>query len=379
MRNAIVGMVIGLVIGVVIGATVIAPSLPDVPAKTDDNFEAAERKQEPTWKQPIPKPVVEIQKTWRYTGEYAAGVPLLGELAQRLGQKVDAASGGDTLVPYRDPGSLMPRDEVPGALAAGTLDAAFVSPNAFNKSVPALSVLAGIPFGPPPRELMAWLSKDETKALVSSLFKKAGVHGIPCGILPPQGGGWFTKKIGGLEDLAGLRIALEGLPAEVAEAVGMRPSANRGGQIFTDLEAGRLDGAFLHTPAIDAHLGIQKLAPFAYFPGWHRPSGIMVLAISLNKWKGAKEQTKTIFETACGDNIRYSYAASEAAQFEALKRLQQEGVTIRRWPGRILEAFRESWRNLAANRSEKDEEFAQALQSLTQFRKQYAVWNELSR
>ena len=379
MRNGIVGTVIGLVIGVVIGATVIAPSLPDAAAKRSKQKPAIAAKKDPTWQQPPPKPVVEIQKTWRFTGDHAATMPVLGELAKRLEQRVEIASGGDILLPYRDPGSLVPKEDMAEALAAGTLDAAIIDPAVLTQKSPALSLLAGVPFGPRPRELMAWLSREETKALMALQFEKSGIHGIPCGVVPPQSGGWFTKKIGTVDDLAGLRVAIDGLAGLIAKRVGMLPLPYRGGLIFANFESGKLDGAILHTPAIDVHLGIQKLAPYAYFPGWHKPSGIVLLAINKEKWEAADKKVKTIFEAVCGDNTRYSYAASEAAQFAALKQLQRDGVTIRRWPNQVLKAFRKAWDDIAAEQSDKDEDFSQILQSLRKFRKQYAVWNELSR
>jgi len=372
-------MVIGLVIGVVIGATVIAPSLPVVAGKNGAENSKKPEKKEATWQKPVVRSKAEIQRTWSYTGEYASTVPLLGELAKRLETNVEAASGGDIILPYRDPGSLVPREDIANALASGILDAAFVSASVFAENSPALNLIAGTPFGPPPRELLAWLSQEETKELVTAQFSKNGVHAIPCGVLPPQGGGWFTKKISGSDDLAGLRIALTGLASDVAERVGMEPSSHQGGQIFVHLERGKLDGAFLHTPAIDAHLGIQKLAPFAYFPGWHRSSGLMVLAINLEKWKATAQKAKAILKATCGDNIKFGYAASEAAQFSALKKFQRDGITIRRWPTKILTSLEQAWNDVAAELAEKNKDFAALQKSQAKFRKQYAVWNELSR
>ncbi|MCW9046015.1 MAG: C4-dicarboxylate ABC transporter [Alphaproteobacteria bacterium] len=380
MRSAIVGIVIGLVIGVVVGARVIAPSLPEIStqnAKVSDKAITASKEIE--WKAPPPKPIEEIQKVWRFTGLHTSTLPHLGPLSSRLQSILEEISRGDLHIPYREPGSLVPNDEVFSAVAAGTLDAVFLSPLEWADKSAALNLIGGIPFGPSPHELLAWLSQENIQKSYEEIYHQQNVHGIPCGLTPAQSGGWFRQKIVTVDDLKGKSFAIQGLGAMVVEKIGMIPMKDSGGQIFVGLESGKLDGALFHTPAIDQHLDIQKLAPFAYFPGWQRQAGIVDLLVNLKKWQSLSPTHQVTIKAACGDNLLAGYAAIEAEQFAALNRMQNKGVNVRRWPVAVIAAFKESWEQVAVEQAENDKEFKLLWGDLVQFRKDFALWDEINR
>ncbi len=380
MRSAIVGIVVGLVVGVVIGARVIAPSLPGMAKQEDQSKNQVEQEntKNPEGKAPALKSDAEVQKVWRFTGLHGSKLPHLGALTSRLQSVLEEVSRGDLHIPYREPGALVPDDEIFTAVSSGKLDAAFLSPLEWADKAPALNLLGGIPFGPRPNELLAWISKEDVKQSFQEIYHRENVEGIPCGLIPAQSGGWFRKKFVATKDLKGKSIAIQGFGAKVVEKIGMIPSPDTGGQIFAGLEAGKLDGAIFHTPAIDVHLGIQKLAPYAYFPGWQRQAGIIDLLINLKKWRLLSRTHQATIKAACGDNLLAGYAAIEAEQFKALSQLQSQGVNIRRWPVAVLTDLKKAWGQVANEQAEIDAPFKQLWKNLSVFKKNYSTWNEIN-
>ena len=79
----------------------------------------------------------------------------------------------------------------------------------------------------------------------------------------------------------------------------------------------------------------------------------------------------------CGDNVRQAIAEGEAQQPAALVRHKEKGVQIREWSPEILATLDETWREVAAELSARDEIFKQAYDSLTAWQEEYQTWTEV--
>ena len=90
-----------------------------------------------------------------------------------------------------------------------------------------------------------------------------------------QMAGWFNKEINSLADLRGLKMRIPGLGGEVLQRAGGVPVAMPGSEIFTALQTGVIDATEWVGPYNDLALGLQEIAQYYYYPGWHelaRPS-----------------------------------------------------------------------------------------------------------
>ena len=132
-------------------------------------------------------------------------------------------------------------------------------------------------------------------------------------------------------------------------------------------------------PSIDLKLGFHKMVKHYYFPGWHQPATLFSLMVNLKKWEALSATAKAQIGSVCGDNIRYGIAEGEALQFSALKEMSAMGVNIHRWPTEILQALEKAWREVAAEEAGADANFNRVWRSLSAFRKDYAIWDELGR
>jgi len=387
MRYIIVGIVIGGVIGVMLGTTVVAPRL-DQSAKqlnTEASRTSLERKPSEV---PI-KPKSNLDLTlakpdkpnivWRMASAYSGDLPQLGSLAKRASQNIWKVSNGQIEIKFFGPGTLVPSSEMFAAVASGVIDAAYSSPESWADKEPALQLFSGVPFGPSSGEYLAWVYFGGGQELLNEIYHPHGIQSVLCGMIAPEASGWFRHSYTTPEDLLGLKMRTSGLGSKVLNKLGVETHTLQDEDIFLALENGKIDGAEFSMPAIDLKLGFHHLAGHYYFPGWHQPSSFFELIINKDRWDSLTITEQTQIETVCGDNIRYGLAEGEALQYDALKELTAKGVTIKRWPVAILSALEDAWREVAIEESLTNSKFKDVWLSMSDFRKEYAVWEELAR
>jgi TRAP-type mannitol/chloroaromatic compound transport system substrate-binding protein len=419
MQNAIIGIVIGLIIGVVSGATVVAPRLnegdkinpiiglaaqkslryekPDkviLPSETNQedihiNEKASTSNSLDMEKvQPkkftntnIEKPDLIIRPEtihWKMASAFPSSLPQLGTLAKKLDRDIWRVSDGLLEIKFHEPGALVPPLKMFDAVQEGVIDAAFSSPGFWSNKLPALQLFSAIPFGPPAEEFLAWIYYGGGQSLFNEIYNANGIHSIFCGLIAPEAAGWFRKRIRTVEDLKGLKMRFFGLGARVVQKLGVVTTQLTSGDIYMAFESGEIDAAEFSIPSTDLKLGLHQMIKNYYFPGWHQPSTMFELMINLKKWNALPASAKAQIEAVCGDNIRQGIAEGGGTQFKALKKLQSEGVIIRRWPREILDALKSAWIQVAREEARADPDFKRVWQSLRDFRKDYAIWHELN-
>lgn len=357
-------------------------------AQKPEPVTAAKKTPEPS-PAPIPAPVRVKESSpsppreapaihWKMASAYSSTLPQLGTMAKRLDRDIWRVSAGTLEIKFYEPGALVAPLEMFDAVRAGAIDAAFSSPAFWGNKVPALQLFAAVPFGPTAKEFLAWIYFGGGQELFDEIYHANGIHSVFCGLIAPEASGWFRKRIRTVEDLKGLKMRFFGLGAKVMQKLGVTTTRLTSGDIFVAFESGTIDAAEFSMPAIDLKLGLHKMVKNYYFPGWHQPATLFELMINLDKWKALTPSAKAQIEAVCGDNIRYGLAEGEAGQFKALKELQSHGVAIRRWPGEILEALNKAWVDVAKEEAKSDRDFKRVWKSMSAFRKDYAIWQELS-
>ncbi len=377
MRNGIIGLVIGVIVGIVLGATVIAPRL------NAQKLAAANLLVTPVEERHLPPgtpaPVGPVDVMLRIASAYPTHLTQIGTLATRVDSALRRTSEGGIGFDVQEPGALGGRDELFDAVSSGALDGALASPTLWGHQAPGLQVFGGVPFGPGPTELLAWIDFGGGRALYDQLYAKKNIRAIPCGVGSSEGAGWFKTEIKSLKDIRGLRMAVYGLPAQVLARIGFDVTRLDGENILDAFEKGDIDGAEFSMPAVDFALGLHKVAGYYYFPGWHQPATLFDLMINLKRWTELPMIRRAQIETVCGDAVRRSLAEAEATQFNALKTLQGAGVVIHRWPTDVMEALAATWRKVAREEALADPGFRKAWKSLTLFRRDYEIWKEVGR
>lgn len=320
-------------------------------------------------------PVVTLDLASTFPGS----MPILGDAAHKLAERAKRATGGELVFKFYEPGKLVPAAETVNAVAAGKVAAAWAGAGWFAGKDSAYNFFSSVPFGPAMGEYMGWLYEGGGLELAREMFHARGVHNIPCGLIPPEASGWFRKEIKTPADLKGLRMRIFGMGALVMQKFGVSTRQDAPGEILARFKDGSLDAAEFSLPAMDQPLRLYEAAKFYYFPGWHQQATFFDLDINLAVWNALDDRYKATIELVCGDITREMIAKGEAAQGKALKELQAEGVQLRRWPAAMLVELEKAWNEVVAEESAKNPNFKRVHDSYAAFRKNYALWNYLSK
>jgi TRAP-type mannitol/chloroaromatic compound transport system substrate-binding protein len=319
------------------------------------------------------------QQTWNMQSTYPGSLPQLGTLGQRIADQITALTEGEITITFQNPGGVVPALETFDAVGSGAVEAGWSTPGYWAGRVPALQLLAAVPFGPQAPEYIAWLKFGGGQEFLEELYEPYNIKSIICGVIAPEASGWFRQELSGVEDLRGMSMRFFGLGAKVMERMGVSTQLLAGGDIFPALELGTIDATEFSMPAIDLNLGFYQVASYYYFPGWHQQSTMFDLMINLDLWEGLSEQQQLTIETVCDANIAYGLAEGEAIQIEALRTLEEEhGVQIRQWSAEDLAALEAAWEETAAELVAQDADFARVYASYTSFRADYRRWRDLA-
>jgi TRAP-type mannitol/chloroaromatic compound transport system substrate-binding protein len=319
----------------------------------------------------------QAQEVWQMQSTYPGSLTQLGTLGIWVAERISNVTDGEITLEFQEPGAIVPALEVFDAVASGAVETGWSTPGYWAGKVSSLQLFAAVPFGPEAGEYLAWLKFGGGTEMFEEIYHRSNIHGVHCGIIAPEASGWFRTEITKVEDLQGLKMRFFGLGAKVMEKLGVSTQLLAGGDIFPALELGTIDATEFSMPAIDLNLGFYQVAKHYYFPGWHQQSTLFDLMINLDLWESLDEATQMKIETVCDAAVTQGLAEGEAIQFEALEKLEAEGVTIHQWPQEILDQFRAAWDDVVAEEAAADADFARVWESLSQFRERYARWKEL--
>ncbi|MCW5623027.1 MAG: C4-dicarboxylate ABC transporter, partial [Burkholderiales bacterium] len=152
---------------------------------------------------------------------YSNSLPVVGESAVWLAQRVKRASGGTIDMKVHEPGALIPAMQSIQAVSKGSVDAAWSSPGFYSGTDTTFNMFSTVPFGPAIPEYLAWMYTGGGLELQNEMFAKHNIHAIVCGIHAPESSGWFRKEIKSVNDLKGLKMRFFGLGAKVMEKLGV--------------------------------------------------------------------------------------------------------------------------------------------------------------
>ncbi|MEZ5824577.1 MAG: TRAP transporter substrate-binding protein [Geminicoccaceae bacterium] len=310
-------------------------------------------------------------------GGYGSNVGLLGPTQLHLVEVVNALAGGTIEMEFHEPNSFVPNLESLDAVGNGSLDAAWTSPGYWNGKDGAFNLIGAVPFGPSGGEYLAWMKFGGGRELWDELYAQYNVHAIPCGLIPPEGSGWFRNEINSVEDLQGLKMRFYGLGAKVMEKLGVSTQLIGGGEIFQALQLGTIDATEFSMPVMDLTYGFYQIAKHYYMPGWHQQSTMNDLIISMDIWNEMDDTQKAIMEHGCEAVQLWQFANGEALQGPALNELEGHGVQFHMWSDDIMNAMRGAWAEVVEEEKGKSEMFTRMWDSLEAFRGDYKRWGEM--
>jgi TRAP-type mannitol/chloroaromatic compound transport system substrate-binding protein len=192
-------------------------------------------------------------------------------------------------------------------------------------------------------------------------------------------GGWFRREPKGLDDLKGLKIRSLGLGGEVYRRLGATPQTTPVAEILTSLQSGVLDAAEFVGPGTDIALGLYRVAPFYYGPGFNKPNGTGECLVNLKVWQGLDAATRAIIAHACAAEASYALSEMERLNAEALAALTgHHNVKLRSFAADIVGAARKHAADVLAELGARSDIARRVNESYSAFRKSTAAWSSVS-
>src|SRR5262245_48585505 len=245
-------------------------------------------------------------------------LPGPGMSAERIAQRIRVLSGGRIDITVHAAGEVVPAFEVLDAVADGVAEIAHTAAFYWQGKMPAAAFYTTVPFGLTPGEHVAWVDAGGGQALWDELYAPFGVKPFMGGNTGVCMGGWFRREIRSKGDVGGVKIRSLGLGGEVYRRLGATPQTTPPAEILTSLQSGVLDAVEFVGPGTDIALGLYRVAPFYYYPGFNKPNGTGECIVSLAAWEALDAELKAIVAHACAGEANFALAEMERLNTEAL-------------------------------------------------------------
>jgi len=276
-------------------------------------------------------------------------------------------------------GEIVPAFEVLDAVSEGVAEIGHTAAVFWSGKMPAAPFFLAVPFGLTPLEHMAWIHHGGGQALWDELYGDFGVKPFMAGNTGMSMGGWFKQELGGVEDLEGLKFAMPGLGGDMYKPLGIVQVSLPPGERLAALQAGTVDAAEFAGPSSDLALAFHQAASYYYYPGLHEPNGTGECLVNLETYEGLPADLRAVIDNACTAENAFAVAEAEHRNAAALDALVSEhGVELRRFPGDIEEAARESAAEVMARFDAMGGIEARIYRSYEAMRSAIEPWSEVS-
>jgi len=326
-------------------------------------------------------PVIAKAQTvkWRMVTSWPRRLPGPGMSAERVAERIRTLSSGRLDISVSAAGEVVPAFEVLGAVGNGVADIGHTASFYWQGKMPAAAFYTTVPFGLTPSEHVAWIEAGGGQMLWDELYAPFGVKPFMGGNTGVCMGGWFRREIVDLADLRGLKLRSLGLGGEVYRRLGATPQTTPPAEILVSLQSGVIDGAEFVGPGTDIALGLYRVAPFYYYPGFNKPNGTGECIVALKSWEALSDDLKAIVAHACAAEANFALAEMELLNARALAALiNDHGVRLRAFPEDLIAAARSQANNVLGELGGRDAIAGKVHASYAAFRERTAPWSRVS-
>ena len=316
--------------------------------------------------------------TWRMVTSWAKGLPGPGVSADRLAQRITAMSGGRLRVDVFAAGHIVPAFGVLEAVSSGAAEMGHTASFFWDGQLPGAAFFTTAPFGMGPLAHQTWIEHRGGQQLWDELYRPRGVRGLLAGNTGPSMGGWFRKPVESLKDLSGLRIRVQGMGGEVYAALGATPQSIPPADIYPALERGTIDAVEILAPVNDLPLGLHRIAPHYYMPGFNKPNGAGEALVSLAAFEKLPADLQRVVENACQAEHSAALAEAEHQNGAALVDLLRAGVKVSAFPADVMKAARDKTQEVLDRKAKASPMAARIVASWREALSQGSQWSRVS-
>ena len=320
--------------------------------------------------------IVHAQTTirWRMASSFPRSLDTIFGASEVFAKKVSLMTGGKFEISTHAGGELMPAFGVVDGVQQGTVEMAHTAPYYFFGKDPTFALGCAIPFGLNSRQMTAWMYEANGLKLMREFYAAYNFLNFPAGNTGTQMGGWFRKEIKGLADVKGLKFRIGGFGGKVFERIGGVPQSIPGGEIYQSLEKGTIDAAEWVGPYDDLKLGLNKVAPNYYYPGWWEGGPQLDIFVNMKAYNGLTPEYKAIIESAAAYAHTDMQARYDAKNPEALRQLVAGGTKLHRFPKDMMDAAFKEATALYDDLSGSNPHWKKIYADFSAFRREQNLW-----
>ena len=274
---------------------------------------------------------------WRLASSFPKSLDTLFGAADTFAKKVNEVTGGRFQISTHAAGELMPAFGVVDGVQAGSVEMAQTAPYYFFGKDPTFALGCCVPFGLNARQMSAWMYEGNGLKLMREFYARYNIINFPGGNTGAQMGGWFRKEVKSVADMKGLKFRIGGFAGRVMERLGAVPQQIAGGEIYSALEKGTIDAAEWVGPYDDAKLGLNKVAPNYYYPGWWEGGPQIDIFVNTKAYEALAPDFKAAIEIAAAYAHMDMMGKYDARNAQALKTLVGSGTKLFRFPKDMME------------------------------------------
>jgi TRAP-type mannitol/chloroaromatic compound transport system substrate-binding protein len=311
---------------------------------------------------------------WRLISSFPKSLDTIYGAAEIFAKAVAEATDNKFQIQVFAAGEIVPGLQAADAVTNGTVEMCHTASYYYVGKDPTFAFGTAVPFGLNSRMQNAWAFFGGGMDLMNEFYKKYNIYGIPCGNTGCQMGGWFRKEINDPNDLKGLKFRIGGYAGRVLGKLGVVAQQIAGSDIYPAMEKGTIDAAEWVGPYDDEKLGLSKVAPYYYYPGWWEGGAMLHNFINIKSWESLSPAYKSIVRTASEMANTWMQAKYDAVNPPALKRLLAARVQLKPFPPSVMDACLKAALELYAEVSETNPAFKQAWESTLAFRNDQYLW-----
>jgi len=148
-------------------------------------------------------------------------------------------------------------------------------------------------------------------------------------------------------------MRIGGIGGMVLSKLGAIPQQIPASDIYSSLEKGTIDAAEWIGPHDDEKLGLNKVAPYYYAPGWFEGSGSITTMVYDKAFESLPPAYKAAFEAASNEQTLKMMAHYDQLNPIALRKLIAGGAKVAIFPKDVMDATYQASQELWKELSEK--------------------------
>ena len=311
---------------------------------------------------------------WRLASSFPKTLDTIYGSAERFVKRVAELTGGRFQIRQFAAGEVVPGLQVMDAVQAGTVEMGHTPAYYYFGKDPTFCFDCAVPFGLTSRQQTAWFDQGGGRELLREFYKGYGIVNFFGGNTGTQMGGWYRKEIKTVADIKGLKIRIAGFAGRVMERMGAVPQQIAASDVYSALEKGTIDAAEWVGPYDDEKLGLAKVAPHYYAPGWWEAGPQLSFYVNQKEWDKLPKEYQAAIEAAsfeCHVGLQAEY---DARNPKALARLQKSGAKIRTFSKEIMDTAYKHSVAVMEEEAAKNAKFKKIYDPWKKFRHEQNLW-----